>query len=507
MARLLCILLALLLPACGPASTHHDPVVEDGETLAKTYCGTCHLPPPPANLDKMTWLTGVLPQMGLRLGVTSFQGTPYTHGFGAPAGYYPTTAVVTPEQWNKIVDYFYNHAPDTLPRKRAPISKTLDRFAVRMPHYPTALPPVTCYLKIDPGNKALLAGDGIAFRLRSFNRNLQQVGEVPTIKAMADIAFSDLSKPGPRSGILLNMGLLDPHDVGSGNLQRLTVGQNLSLRVASGRLYDSLTRPVALRSADLDGDGKEDLIVCGFGNYTGSLFWLRNAGDHYEKKILRPLPGAMQVIVEDINHDGRPDILALMAQGDEGIFLYENKGNGSFQEKPLLRFSPEYGSISMDLADFNGDGFPDIAYACGDNADFSKVLKPYHGVYIFLNDGKWNFKQQYFFAINGCFKVLARDFDLDGDVDLATIAYFPDFEKRPEESFVYLQNEGKFEFKAFTFPQHNIGRWLTFDAGDIDGDGDIDLVLGNMSVGPTNIRVIHNWKKGPAFVVLENRTR
>jgi tetratricopeptide (TPR) repeat protein len=48
--------------------------------------------------------------------------------------------------------------------------------------------------------------------------------------------------------------------------------------------------------------------------------------------------------------------------------------------------------------DFNNDGYKDILYTCGDNADYSSnVLKSYHGVYIFLNDGHNNFSQKYFF--------------------------------------------------------------------------------------------------------------
>jgi hypothetical protein len=495
--------LALICCACG----HPEKKEDEGLSLARTYCGSCHKVPPPDHLDKNSWLTGVLPQMGPRLGISSFQGSQYRRNAAAPPQFYPDQPIISQDEWNKIVNYFYDNAPDTLTHVYPPIDPKLDLFEARTPHYPQEVPPVTCYIRIDPGNHGILASDGVTFKLRSFNSGLRIVGEVPTSKAASDVAFADIKKPGSQQATLLNMGVLNPNDVTSGSLQSLTVGAGLQLTVSGKKLIDSLPRPVFMKQIDLDADGKDDFVVCGFGNYLGSLFWLKNSGDHYEKKMLRNLPGSMQAIAEDFTHDGKPDILALMAQGDEGIFLYVNQGNGSFEEKSLLRFSPEYGSISMDLGDFNNDGFPDIVYACGDNADYSKILKPYHGVYIFLNDGKWNFKQAYFFPINGCFKVLARDFDLDGDIDLATISFFPDFKRRAEESFVYLRNEGHLTFTAHTFPQYGIGRWLTMDAGDVDGDGDQDLVLGNMSIGPTNIQVNQNWKKGPAFVLLENKTK
>src|SRR4029077_15370304 len=139
---------------------------------------------------------------------------------------------------------------------------------------------------------------------------------------------------------------------------------------------------------------------------------------------------------------GLPDIWALFAQGDERIILYTNKGDGRFEEKNILSFPAVYGSTYFELDDFNGDGLPDILYTCGDNADFSPVLKPYHGVYIFMNDGNNNFKQKYFFPMYGCFKAIARDFDKDGDLDIAAISFFADYNNHPEESFVYLENKG-----------------------------------------------------------------
>jgi hypothetical protein len=33
-----------------------------------------------------------------------------------------------------------------------------------------------------------------------------------------------------------------------------------------------------------------------------------------------------------------------------------------------------------------------------------------------------------------------------------------------------------------------LGRWLTMDAGDVDGDGKTDLILGNFSVGPEMVK-------------------
>lgn len=142
-----------------------------------------------------------------------------------------------------------------------------------------------------------------------------------------------------------------------------------------------------------------------------------------------------------------------------------------------------YGSTSFQLVDFNGDGKLDILYTCGDNADFSVILKPYHGVYIFLNQGEFSFKQAYFYPVNGCTKAIAKDFDGDGDLDIVTIAFFADFTKRPSESFIYFERDGALHFVPHSIPVSQYGRWISMDAGDVNGDGRPDVVLGNYSGG------------------------
>jgi hypothetical protein len=125
-------------------------------------------------------------------------------------------------------------------------------------------------------------------------------------------------------------------------------------------------------------------------------------------------------------------------------------------------------------------------------------------VYIFINDKTNHFTQKFFFPINGCYKAVARDFDNDGDLDIATISFFADYEKQPEEGFVYLENEGNYKFQPYSNPAAQAGRWLTMDVGDTNGDGKLDLILGNFSVGPTLRKAGIDWTLGPPFIILEN---
>ena len=50
-----------------------------------------------------------------------------------------------------------------------------------------------------------------------------------------------------------------------------------------------------------------------------------------------------------------------------------------------MRFLPTNGSTHFQLLDFNGDDKKDILYSNGDNGDYPPILKPYHGIHLFLN--------------------------------------------------------------------------------------------------------------------------
>ncbi len=480
-----------------------DSNIREGETLAKQHCQSCHLLPDPSMLDAKTWEEGALPAMGPFLGIFKHQFQNYPNGRSdkdLDTNFYPKKPIVTPDEWQAIINYYSATSPDSLitPKSLLPITQGLPGFTY-VPTTFKVVSPTSSYVKIDTSTHQFLMADLFTQYLYRFNSNLKLQDSVNTKGAIVDIEF------GKNKMLFCNIGQINPNNkkLGTGNF--INIATDGKLKIDTTPVLTQLARPVQISSADFNKDGITDYVVCEFGFLQGSLsIYYGNKNNSFTKQVLRFLPGAEKVYIDDYNKDGLPDIWALLAQGDECIFLFTNIGNNKFEEQRILRFPSMYGSTFFELVDFNKDGYKDIIYTCGDNADYSQVLKPYHGIYIYLNDGKNNYTQNYFYHMNGCYKALARDYDNDGDVDIAAISFFADYAKNEDEGFLYLKNEGGNSFKPYSLPESRAGRWLTMDAGDLDGDGKIDLVLGNFSYGPVMMQPKVDWVKGASFLFLKN---
>ncbi len=472
-----------------------------------SVCGTCHAVPAPDLLDKASWKNVVLPRMGAFLGFYP-KGT--TRGSlienGAAYEYivahniYPERPTISKKDWKFIQDYYIATAPKHVPlNKSLPPSLTRTFKAVR-PAF-TLRPPSTTFIEIDDSSSNVALGDAMSGSVYSLSPKLElrrqdSVGESPAW----------ITKQGGSSQYATIMGSFSPTDAPTGRVVRIP--SDTSSEVTE--IIPGLQRPVHHAVADLDADGDEDIVVCEFGKWTGGLsWWRRGMTGTYERMVLRDGPGATRAVIRDWNMDGLPDIVALFAQGNESITAFLNTGNGSFEEQQIMQFPPSWGTSYFSVVDVDADGDVDIVHCAGDNADFGPVLRPYHGIRLFLNSGKNTFPDTIFVPLHGAYSAIPADFDLDGDVDLAAISFFPDYSESPARGFVFFENQGDWKFTASTFPEVESGRWIVMDAGDIDHDGDQDLALGSLAFEvPGKNQLVDSWVKNAIpFIILENLAR
>lgn len=513
MRSILCLsVIGLWLAACQPSK---DPSLAEQEpTLLsqyndytfpaeiaqpiQQYCGSCHSAPAPDLLDKKTWQDYVLPRMGYFLG--RYADLPRDSLLESPAlaTVFPASPLIPDSIWQQIEKFYLAAAPAQLPQHQSQDSLAHTAlFTAKFPNYFLS-PPSSTLVQFGKQDN-IFVGDANSESLLLFDANLQLVNAAKVREGAVHLDETEKDMK------LTIMGSFSPTDAAKGFILGLpTDGQRPPYLI-----LDQLQRPVHTCYADLDQDGLTDIITCEFGKWTGSLSWWKNKGNHaYERKILQAGPGATRSVTLDLDQDGDLDILALFAQGDECLSWFENKGDGHFAREKLIQFPASFGSSFFDLIDWDQDGLLDIVYTAGDNADYPPIIKPYHGVYIFKNQGDLTFEQVFFQALPGAYKALVADFDQDDDLDIATISFFPNFGQQPNATFVLLEQEaGHFERK--TFPQSTMGRWITMDMGDPDHDGDVDLLLGSLAfevVPPSPL--LRQWvDNGIPFVLLENQLR
>ncbi|WP_268033007.1 FG-GAP repeat domain-containing protein [Algoriphagus sp. PAP.12] len=477
--------------------------VTQGKMLAETYCGACHGFPSPELLPKKIWRTHVLPQMAAYMGFQEVQDSLAIWEERSPEeiqilknfNVYPNEAIIGADDFQKISNYYYLEAPEILASqkpKATPIP--LEGFEAKNLFIEGIHSPMTSMVAINESRAELLISDANANQL--YAKTITD--ELFTLPAINSPVVQFIPKS-PGVFNFLTIGSITPSDLSQGALYEMDLNSGTWTQI-----LDDLSRPVYGTWKDLEGDGKPDFLLCNYGHHVGNISIYKD-GNFQSEPLTLGGAGARKLEVLDLNQDGELDIIALFAQGNERISVFYNQGNGYFSpEQILLRFSPLMGSSYFEMHDFNQDGLLDILYTNGDNWDYSSINKPYHGFRIFENKGNEQFEESWFYPQYGAAKAMALDFDQDGDLDIASIAFYDDLEN-PNHQFLLFENQGNMTFQPRYIPEASLAKWLTMDWGDLDGDGDLDIVLGayNHNFREFSKLLIQGIKEVPSVLILE----
>ncbi|WP_176801362.1 VCBS repeat-containing protein [Kriegella aquimaris] len=249
----------------------------------------------------------------------------------------------------------------------------------------------------------------------------------------------------------------------------------------------------ALSVADINGDGLEDFFIGGAMGQSSALFLQSNRGE-FARKSIKAFESDKQhedtgSLFFDADGDGDQDLYVVsggneMAPDNEYYQdrLYLNDGSGSFKrDKKSLPFIAASGQV-VKAADFDKDGDLDLFVG-------SRVQPLNYGVpvksYLFenrLSDGEGKFvdvteKLCPDLVEHGMVTdALWADIDDDGNLELVIAQEWGSIE-------IFKYTAGQFENKSEQFGvADQIGWWSGLAANDIDNDGDIDLIAGNLGL-------------------------
>jgi UTP-glucose-1-phosphate uridylyltransferase len=236
--------------------------------------------------------------------------------------------------------------------------------------------------------------------------------------------------------------------------------------------------PASVVAADVNGDGKIDLISAN--ENTDTLTVLTNDG--YGGFVVSASPtvgnGPASVVAADVNGDGKLDLISANAI-DSTLTVLTNDGHGGF----VVSASPAVGGepLSVAAADVNGDGKIDLISANESDNTLTVLTNDGHGGFVVSSSPRVG---------NTPTSVVAADVNGDGKIDLISANLLA-------STVTVLTNDGYGSFVVSSSP--NVGSApVSVVAADVNGDGKIDLVSANF--GGNTLTVLTNDGHG-GFVV------
>jgi hypothetical protein len=301
----------------------------------------------------------------------------------------------------------------------------------------------------------------------------------------ARVSAGDLDGNGLDDLVIADLGDTLPTDDPTG---RVLIGLQREIGDFEVRtLVDGIGRVADARPLDLDLDGDLDLVVAAFGYLQrGGVYVLWNESGagalDFRPERVSDRTGAVSIVpVEDLQPGAGRGFVVAFAQEHEVVSMFLPREPEGFEEQVLYRAPhPVWGTSHLAPADLDRDGDVDLLLSNGDTLDDGVAFKPYHGVTWLENRGAEGFRPRPIGRLYGAHAAEAGDLDGDGDLDIVASGFLPQVELPVPPGAMRLDSVVWFERDGDAWIPWQIEsghpRHTSVTLFDLDEDGRLDVV-------------------------------